>query len=58
MAGPGTGVILDFSVLREGEQQLLERLRAAVRDKRTASFTYTGNDGKAQECAVEPVAVL
>lgn len=58
MAGPGTGMILDFSVLREGEQQLLETLRAAVRDKRTASFIYTGNDGKTQECTVEPVAVL
>ena len=58
MAGPGTGMILDFSVLREGEQQLRERLRAAVRDKRMASFTHTGNDGKTQECAVEPVAVL
>ena len=33
MAGPGTGMILDFSVLREGEQPPLETLRAAVREK-------------------------
>ena len=38
MAGPGTGMILDFSVLREGEQQLLEILRAGRSGKADGLF--------------------
>lgn len=54
----GTGMILDFSVLQEGEQSALELLRTAVSERRTVEFTYTNNNKETRTHSVEPVAVL
>lgn len=56
--GTGSGMILDFSVLQEGEQSALNLLRSAVSEKRTVEFTYTNNDRETRRHSVEPVAVL
>lgn len=52
------GMILDLSVLREGEQNTLRLLKAAADEKRTAEFTYTNNDKETRTHSVEPIAVL
>lgn len=52
------GIILDFSVLREGEQETMELLQAAVRKKQTVHFTYTNNNNETRAHSVEPVALL
>ncbi len=57
-AKEASGIILDFSVLREGDQDVLQRLQAAVAQKRTVSFIYTNNSGEPRVHRVEPVAVL
>ncbi len=56
--GSGNGVVLDFSVLQEGEQDTLRLLQTAVAEKRTVEFTYTNNDRETRTHSVEPVAVL
>ena len=38
-----TGMILDFSVLREGDEKLLQTLQSAVKNKQVVRFTYTNN---------------
>lgn len=48
-----TGMILDFSVLREGDEKLLQILQSAVENKKVVRFTYTNNGGD-----VEPIAVI
>lgn len=53
-----TGIVLDFSVLREGDEKLLQRLQSAVLSKCTVRFTYTNNDRETRIHTVEPVAVL
>jgi len=56
---PGdSGMILDFSVLREGDQDTLQRLRMAVLEKNIVEFTYTNNNGETRTHNVEPVAVI
>lgn len=56
---PGdNGMILDFSVLQEGDQTLLQQLQTAVLEKRTVEFTYTNNNGETRTHSVEPVAVI
>lgn len=57
-AAESTGLVLDFSVLREGEEARLRLLRDAVREKRMVRFTYTNNDRRTREHTVEPVAVV
>lgn len=52
------GMILDFSVLQEGDQALLQQLQTAVLEKRTVEFTYTNNNGETRTHSVEPVAVI
>lgn len=52
------GVILDFSVLREGDELLLQALQSAVLKKRVVKFTYTNNRNEMRTHSVEPVAVL
>lgn len=51
-------MILDFSVLREGDLALLQTLQEAVAQKRAVCFTYTNNDGVTRTHQVEPIAVL
>lgn len=51
-------IILDFSVLREGEQETLQKLQSAIAKKRAVSFTYTNNDNETRNHTVEPVAVV
>lgn len=59
VSDPGdNGMILDFSVLQEGDQVLLRRLQTAVLEKRTVEFAYTNNDLETRTHTVEPVAVI
>ena len=53
-----TGMILDFSVLREGDEKLLQILQSAVKNKQVVRFTYTNNNGETKEHHVEPIAVI
>ena len=53
-----TGMILDFSVLREGDEKLLQMLQIAVKNKRVVRFTYTNNSGETRKYCVEPIAVI
>lgn len=52
------GMILDFSVLREGDEKLLQMLQTAVKNKQVVRFTYTNNNGETKEHCVEPIAVI
>ena len=51
-------IILDFSVLREGEQSTLQALQTAITAKRRVEFTYTNNNNETRCHTVEPVAVI
>ena len=51
-------IILDFSVLREGDEILLKTLRTAIRDKHPVSFTYTNSENITRLHTVEPIAVI
>ena len=53
-----TGMILDFSVLREGDEKLLQMLQSAVKNKQVVKFTYTNKSGEIREHRVEPIAVI
>lgn len=53
-----TGMILDFSVLREGDENLLQMLQSAVKNKKVVKFSYTNNSGETRNHCVEPVAVI
>lgn len=52
------GIMLDFSVLREGDGKLLNTLQTAVRIKRAVRFTYTNAENVTRLHTVEPIAVL
>ena len=52
------GIILDFSVLREGDQAALQLLQTAVARKHAVSFTYTNNNNETRTHSVEPIAVI
>lgn len=52
------GIILDFSVLRETDQSVMQTLQTAVREKCEVTFTYTNNDNETRTHSVEPIAVL
>ena len=52
------GIILDFSVLREGEQSALQTLQTAVAEKCVVEFVYTNNNNETRIHSVEPVAVI
>ena len=54
----GSGIVLDFSVLREAGADLLPRLQSAVLERRVVRFTYTNNDNETRVHQVEPVAVI
>ena len=51
-------IILDFSVLREGDETLLQTLQTGIRTKHPVSFTYTNGDNMTRMHTVEPVAVV
>lgn len=53
-----TGMILDFSVLREGDEKLLQMLQSAVKNKKVIKFSYTNNSGETRVHCVEPIAVI
>lgn len=53
-----SAMILDFSVLREGDPVLLQLLQTAVTEKHTVRFTYTNNNNETRTHCVEPVAVM
>lgn len=52
------GIILDFSVLREGDQVTLQMLQTAVLEKHAVKFIYTNNNNETRTHCVEPVAVI
>lgn len=52
------GIILDFSVLREGEQSILQTLQTAVTEKCVVEFVYTNNNNETRIHSVEPIAVI
>lgn len=51
-------IILDFSVLQEGDRNTLQLLQTAVYEKRTVTFTYTNNNSETRTHSVEPIAVI
>lgn len=51
-------LVLDLSVLREGETEKLQKLRDAVQKKQAVQFVYTNNDGKTHVHIAEPTAVV
>lgn len=53
-----TGIILDFSVLQEGEQAALQMLQTAIAKKHSVEFIYTNNNNETRTHSVEPIAVL
>ncbi|GFI02658.1 YafY family protein [Lachnospiraceae bacterium 64-25] len=52
------GIVLDFSVLREGESAVLQQLQNAVALKHMVEFFYTNNNYETRIHRVEPIAVL
>ncbi len=52
------GIILDFSVVREGDNILLQSLQSAALQKRAVNFTYTNNNNETRTHNVEPIAVI
>lgn len=53
-----TGMILDFSVLREGDEKLLQMLQSAVKNKQVVRFCLINNSGETKQHCVEPIAVI
>lgn len=53
-----TGIVLDFSALHEGDEQLLASLQSAIFSRRAVQFSYTNNDNETRIHRVEPVALL
>ena len=51
-------IILDFSVLREGDEKLLQALQTAIGIKKKVRFAYTNADGITRIHMVEPIAVI
>lgn len=51
-------IVLDFSVLREGDSAALQQLQTAVALKHTVEFLYTNNNHETRIHRVEPIAVL
>ena len=51
-------IILDFSVLREGEQATLQALQTSIAKKCMVDFVYKNNNNETRTHSVEPIAVL
>ena len=59
LSGPDeSGLILDFSALREGDENLLQTLQSAIRQKRAVSFSYTNAENVTRIHTVEPIAAV
>mgnify|MGYP001186066851 CR=1 FL=1 len=59
LSGPDeSGIILDFSILREGEEHLLQTLQTAIRQKHAVSFSYTNAENVTRTHTVEPIAAV
>lgn len=54
----GNGIVLDFSVLREGDSAMIQALQTAVLKRRVTEFTYTNNNNETRVHRVEPIAVV
>lgn len=55
---PNDGIILDFSVLHEGDNQLLQTLQNAIEAKCPVRFEYTNAGNTTRIHTVEPIAVV
>ena len=53
-----TGIILDFSVLQEGNSRFLPLLQTAVSERKAVRFRYTNSRNEARIHTVEPIAVI
>lgn len=53
-----TGMILDFSVLQDGNSRFLPLLQTAVSERKAVSFRYTNSRNETGIHTVEPVAVI
>lgn len=51
-------IILDFSVLREADNSLMQTLQEAIKGKRAVRFRYTNAENISRVHTVEPVAVI
>lgn len=51
-------VVLDFSVLREVDNNLMQRLQDAIKRKKTVRFGYTNAENISRIHTVEPIAVV
>lgn len=56
--GEMESIVLDFSVLRESDGELLRKLQSAVQDKASVCFYHTNMEGVTAAHTVEPVALL
>lgn len=52
------GMVLELSVLREGDERTLQLLQRAVKGKNVVRFSYTNNDNVTRIHSVEPIAVV
>lgn len=55
---PENGVILDFSVLREGDNALLQTLQKAIQAKHPVRFEYTNTNNVTKIHTVDPITVI
>ena len=53
-----TGIILDFSVLQEGNSRFLPLLQTAVSERKAVRFRYTNSKNETKIHTVEPIAVI
>lgn len=51
-------LILDFSVLQEGDTGIFQTLQNAIAAKYTLRFTYTNNNNETRSHTVEPIALV
>jgi len=59
LSGPAeSSVILDFSILREGDNSLLQTLQTAIRQKHAVRFSYTNAENVTRTHTVEPIAAV
>ena len=56
--GNQTGMILDFSVLQEGNSRFLPLLQTAVSERKAVRFRYTNSKNETKIHTVEPIAVI
>lgn len=52
------GVILDFSVLREGDSEIMEKVKTAITCRKGVSFGYTNSENISRRHIAEPIALV